>query len=86
MIIDKNKKLLILVESPNKTKSVTSILKSLGYTNVKVLATVGHTTQIKNVRGSYKNTGIYPDKNFKVTYEVMEDKYKVVENIKAQAK
>ena len=84
--IDKSKNILILVESPTKVKSVGQIVKGLGYKNVKVLATVGHTTEIKNVKGSYKNTGIYPDNNFKVTYMVSEDKHKVVEDIKTQAK
>lgn len=84
--IDKSKNILILVESPNKVKSVGQIVKSLGYKNAKVMATVGHTTEIKNVKGSYKNTGIYPEKGFKVTYAVSEDKHNVVEGIKAQAK
>lgn len=85
-IIDKNKNILVLVESPAKVKKVGEIFKKLGYTKAKVAATIGHTTFIKDDYKSYKNTGIYPDQNFKIQWAIAEDKVKVVENIKQQAK
>ena len=83
--LDKDSKVLVIVESPHKTKGVTAIFKSLGFKNVRVVASVGHITKIKDTRGSFKNTGIYPDKNFKVNYCVEESKHKKVEELKLQA-
>jgi DNA topoisomerase-1 len=80
--IDKDAKILVIVESPNKCSHVSAIMKELGYKHAMVAATVGHLTEIKNVRGSYKNTGIYPDKDFQVTYAIADDKQKVVDNLK----
>lgn len=82
----KSKKLLVVVESPNKVSAVSKILRSLGYEHVTVLASVGHTTQIKDKKDSFKNTGIYPDDNFRVEWEVAPDKQKVVNSIKTAAK
>jgi DNA topoisomerase IA len=52
--IDKDAKILVIVESPNKCSHVSAIMKELGYKHAMVAATVGHLTEIKNVRGSYK--------------------------------
>ena len=82
--IKKDAKLLVLVESPNKKTSVQHIFNDLGYTNVHVLATIGHTTLIADNKKSYKNTGIHPEKSFAVDYQVDPDKAKVVREIKDQ--
>lgn len=86
MIDLKNKKLLVICESPNKVSAISKILKSLGYEQATVLASIGHTTQIKDRKDSFKNSGIYPDENFRVSWEVSPDKQKVVNTIKAAAK
>jgi len=51
-----------------------------------VAATIGHTTRIKDNKNSYKNSGIHPDNNFKIDWEVSPDKQKVIEELKAKAK
>ena len=38
MVIEKNKKLLVLVESPNKTNKIKKILNDLGYNDITVIA------------------------------------------------
>lgn len=40
-MINKQDRLLLIVESPNKIKSVSSILKDLGYNNIIVQASMG---------------------------------------------
>lgn len=76
----------MLVESPTKCAKIKHILAELGYKKVTVMATLGHTTNIKDNRKSYKNTGIYPEQEFKADYEVMPDKIKLVNQIKEAAK
>ena len=53
----KDKKILVIVESPNKVHTITSILKNAGYKHTTVVASVGHVMELKN-GGSYHNTGI----------------------------
>lgn len=84
--ISTDKKILVIVESPNKVSTISKILKDLGYTNAVVMASVGHTTKIKDNRKSYRNTGIYPEENFKVDWAIDPDKKSVVDRLKAQAK
>jgi len=86
MLISEAKHILMLVESPNKVKKITEILKQLGYNNILVMATMGHTTNIKDNRKSYKNSGIWPDQEFKTEYAIIPDKEKLVASIRAQAK
>ena len=86
MVIEKNKKLLVLVESPNKTNKIKKILNDLGYNDITVMATKGHTTNIADNKNSYKNTGIHPENNFKADYTIMQDKKDTVQAIKNQAK
>lgn len=83
-ILDKNEKFLLIVESPNKVKTISSILKSAGYTNAKVLASVGHIMSLDN-GGPAFNSGIYPKQKFKMNLTIMEDKKKVVNEIALQA-
>lgn len=81
----KTDKLLIIVESPNKCKTITDIVKKAGYTNAKVAASVGHIVELGN-GGPAFNSGIYPDEAFKMNLKVSEDKKKVVSDLKALVK
>ena len=81
----KNTKLLIIVESPAKVKTISGILKKAGYTNAIVVASVGHIMELKN-GGSAFNSGISPEKDFKMNLAVMAEKKKVVTEISQQAK
>ena len=84
--ISLDKKILVIVESPNKVTTISKIFKSLGYLNVTVMASIGHTTKIQDNRNSYRNTGIYPEKDFTANWVVDQDKKQVIEKLKAQAK
>ena len=85
-MITRDQKLLIIVESPNKVKSISKIVHDLGYKKAVVMASVGHTTKIKDNRNSYKNTGIYPDEDFRVDWVVDPEKKVIIDKLKAQAK
>ena len=84
--INKTDKIVCIVESPNKKATITSIFKSAGFTDVKVLASVGHITEIEDEKGSYWNTGIYPDQDFKINFKVSSSKAKVVAELKEAVK
>ena len=86
LTISKNMKILVIVESPSKVHTVSEILKELGYNKAVVLASVGHTTRIKDVQDSYKNTGIYPKEDFRIEWEIDPEKRKIIENLRAQAR
>jgi DNA topoisomerase-1 len=79
--VKKTDKLLIIVESPNKCKTITDIVKKAGYTSAKVAASVGHIVELGN-GGPAFNSGIYPDEAFKMNLKVSEDKKKVVSDLK----
>lgn len=81
----KDKKILVICESPNKVAHIKEYLKEAGYLHLNVVASVGHISNIKDNKNSYKNTGIHPDDNFKLDFAVTEDKKEVVKNLKAQA-
>ena len=83
--VNPQSKILIIVESPTKSSTISSILKKAGYTKAVVKASVGHIMELKNGGPAY-NTGIYPDKGFKMNLAVCEDKRKVVDEIKQQVK
>jgi DNA topoisomerase IA len=83
--ITPDKNLLVIVESPNKVATITKIFKDLGYVNTTVTASVGHTTKIKDNKNSYKNTGIHPDKDFLVDWEVDPEKRYIIDRLKTQA-
>lgn len=82
MKINKDSKILVIVESPNKCKTLDKILKDGGYKSSKVVASVGHISEIKN-GGSYFNTGIEPTNKFKTNYAISKDKEEVVSKIKS---
>lgn len=82
---DKNIKYLVICESPNKVESLRHYISDAGY-NVKVMASVGHISGIKDNHQSYFNTGIYPNEDFKMDLEITSDKWEVVTKLKAAAK
>ena len=65
MNIQKTDKFLVICESPNKVKTITSILKNAGYIKATVIASVGHIMKLAD-GGPAFNSGIYPKQNFKV--------------------
>ena len=85
MQIDKTKNILILVESPNKTKTIQEILKKAGFSNIKVLASAGHIMELAN-GGTYYNSGVEPSKDFELNLKVSDDKYKIVQDLKIAVK
>lgn len=85
MNISKDKKILIIVESPNKVSTIKNILKKAGYSNISVAASVGHIMELAN-GGSYHNSGIEPTKDFELNLKIAEDKHKVVQALKEQVK
>lgn len=85
MQIDKNKKILIIVESPHKTHTISEIVKKAGYSNIKVTASVGHIMQLNN-GGTYYNSGVSPDKDFELNLVISEDKYSTVQTLKELVK
>lgn len=80
----KTDKILIIVESPNKVKTISEIVKKAGYRETLVMASVGHIMRLAD-GGPAFNSGIYPKKNFKMNLVVSEDKKKIVNDIKKQA-
>lgn len=85
MNISKDKKILIIVESPNKVTTIKNILKKADYSNISVAASVGHIMELAN-GGSYHNSGIEPTKDFELNLKIAEDKHKVVQGLKEQVK
>lgn len=83
--MNKTDKILVIVESPNKVKTISGILKKAGYSKAVVLASVGHIMKLGDGGPAY-NSGIYPKKNFRMNLVVSEDKHKVVSEISSQAK
>lgn len=84
--IKKTDKVLCIVESPNKKVTISSIFKSAGFTNVTVMASVGHITEIKDDTKSYWNTGVFPDEDFKINFTVAPDKKEVVAKLQEAVK
>jgi DNA topoisomerase-1 len=82
---DNTEKILVIVESPNKVKTISSILKNAGYSKAVVLASVGHIMVLKDGGPAY-NSGIYPKQKFKMNLAIAEGKQKVVDDIAQQAK
>lgn len=77
-------KILVIVESPNKVKTISNILKNAGYSKATVLASVGHIVALKDGGPAY-NSGIYPKQKFKMNLTVADDKQKIVNEISEQA-
>ena len=75
------KRILCIVESPAKVKTVSKIFKDLGLSNIIVKASVGHISNIKD-SGIY-NMGIDPS-NFDMDLIISDDKKDVVKGLKEQ--
>lgn len=75
------KRVLLIVESPNKIKTIQKILKDLGLNNIIVKASVGHISAIKD-SGIY-NMGIDPT-TFKMDLAINKDKKDIVKDLKSQ--
>lgn len=80
----KDKKLLVICESPNKISHIRDYLKKAGY-NVTVAASVGHIMTLAN-GGDYYNSGVDVQNNFDLNLKVSEDKNAVVARLKEQVK
>lgn len=78
------KRILFLVESPNKVSTLRDILKEDDSATYIVKASVGHISKIKNSGPYY--LGIDVNNNFNVHYEVIPDKKKIVDELKEQVK
>lgn len=83
--MNKSDNILIIVESPAKSKTISEILKKAGYQKAVVIASVGHILKLKDGGPAY-NSGIYPDKNFQMNLAIDTEKRKVVDEISNQAK
>ena len=83
--MSKTDKILVIVESSTKAKTIASILQKAGYTNANVIASVGHIVQL-NDGGTAFNSGISPDKDFKMNLAVIQNKKNVVDEIASKAK
>jgi DNA topoisomerase-1 len=83
--MSKSDKILVLVESPNKVKTISAILKNAGYTKAVVMASVGHIMKLAD-GGPAWNSGIYPKQKFKMKLEIADNKKKVVDEITEAAK
>ena len=77
---DKDKRVLLICESPNKIKTLKQILPS----NFIVMASVGHITHIAD-SGEF-NMGIDTKNNFKADYRIIDGKRDVVKKLKEQVK
>ena len=75
------KHILMLVESPNKIKTIQKILKELGFTNIFVKASIGHISGISD-SGVY-NMGIDPN-TFEMDLAINKDKKDVVNDLQSQ--
>lgn len=85
MTNNKTDKILVIVESPTKSKTISEILKKAGYTNAVVLASIGHIMELKN-GGSAYNSGIWPEKDFKMNLAIIPEKKKIADEITKHAK
>lgn len=81
----KETKFLVIVESPNKVSTISSILKKAGYKKATVMASVGHIMELGN-GGNYYNSGIEPSKDFEMNLKISADKVDVVRKLTDQVK
>ena len=66
----KKQKLLIIVESPHKAKVISKILKDAGYTNARVVASIGHILKLEDGNKRAFNSGIYPEDSFRMNLKI----------------
>lgn len=74
-------RVLLICESPNKVKTIASILRQLDINNCVVIASCGHVARIADV-GEF-NLGI-DTKTFAMNLEIIEDKRDIVKKLKSQ--
>lgn len=84
-LFNKTQRVIFLVESPEKAKTISKIFRDAGYNRVGVMATIGHFDKLADGSG-YHNTGIHPEDNFKMDYVIDTSKKDVVNKIKEQVK
>lgn len=84
-LFNKNTRVLMCVESPEKSKTITKIFRDAGYNKVFVMATIGHFDKLADGSGYY-NTGIHPDENFKMDFVIDPSKREIVNKLKEQVK
>lgn len=84
--MDKSKKILVIVESPNKCAHIQKYLTEAGYKNVKVIASVGHIMELANQRKSYYNTGITIEDDFSLNLKLSADKSEVMKRLTTAVK
>ena len=82
--ITKTDRMLVICESPTKAKKITKILDDAGY-KVMVMASKGHIMTLADKRTSYKNSGVFPDKDFELNLQIDDEHYQIVQNLKEQA-
>lgn len=76
-------RILMIVESPNKVKTISEILKNIGYRNIIVQASVGHISHIAD--SGLFNIGVNLD-NFNIDFEITKDKIEIVNKLKEQVR
>jgi len=84
-MFDKDKRVLLIVESPEKARTISKIFKDAGFAKVIVKATIGHFTKLKDGTGYY-NTGIHVDNDFKMDFIIDSAKKDNVIELKQQVK
>lgn len=77
-------KMLIIVDSANKAKTIKSIFKNICYRNVDVITTNGNIITILDGKYAF-NSGISVNNDFKINFGVIEEKNKVVNFINNKA-
>lgn len=81
-----NKKILLIVESPNQQKTISAILSNRGYDQIKVVASIGNIVTIGDDQKSFNNSGIFPEDDFRTNFTVYEDKRQLVYRLKEQSR
>lgn len=81
----KNKNILVICESPNKTSHIKEYLQEAGYKNAHVVASAGHISNLQDNRSSYKNSGVFVNEEFRLNIAISDDKKEVVNRLKKQA-
>lgn len=84
-LFNRMQRVLFLVESPEKAKTIGKIFRDAGYNRISVMATIGHFDKLADGSG-YHNTGIHPEDNFKMDYVIDSSKKDVVNKLKEQVK
>lgn len=85
-MMTKTDKILIIVESPTKTTTIKEILQKAGYKHATVKASKGHIQQLADDKSSWKNSGVWPDENFRLNLVIDRDKTGLVAELANQAK